>query len=220
MKLLAILLCIVGLSSCSPRTQLRSHIEGEYLVIELSGVIEKKGVTKLKQIFSAQRETRITDIVIQVDSPGGVVSAIESAVAVLAEAPCPTHVLVHRAISGAVPIALAADHIYLTPTGEIGQHAITFVPDERKATRSDARRFGEWFAEIASAQDHNPLVARAMADPTVELRVGNVVLSGHGTTLVLNARNAAMADPASGRPLLSQGTFDSWRELVHHLRVR
>ena len=137
---------------------------GPVVVIPIHGVVDD-GMDHLVQrsIEAAQRDGA-SAIVLDVNSPGGVLEAAFDIRDAILNARVPTYAYVsERAYSSAALITLAAQHIYMAPGASIGEAEPAPVSSKLiSAVKAE-------FKSTAERNHRNPLIVAAMVDKSIDL---------------------------------------------------
>ena len=203
---------------------------GPVFVIPVQDQIEGALVYVFRRGLAEAISANARAIVLDMDTPGGRLDAVWKIMELLQRSPIPTYTFVNpNAISGGALIALATDHIVMSPGAMIGDakpimgSPLPFgspqeVPDGlQEKVNSPAR------AKIRAACQHkgrDEKVAEAMMDESIEVIRDGHVINPVGKILTLTAEEAARQYGDPPRPLLSDGTFDSLDALLQHLGMR
>ncbi len=182
-----------------------------YFVIPLHGEVGKDiAARQVMQAMEAGLLSGGTILVLEIDSPGGLISESQAIIDLLAEHKDRRSIaFVKSAYSAAAVIALTCDEIYLADGASIG--AATAVMIERSQAQSKARMVvapekvqSVWRAACRHAAEiggHDPLFAEAMVDPDVQLRT----VRKDGTTTIEQVMELAPEDFSEGRVVSAKG---------------
>jgi len=171
----------------------------------------------------AEAKTKGADAVIfPMDTPGGAVNVTEQIIDLIARMEVPTYTFVeNNAISAGAIIALATDHIYMTPGSKIGDAMpILMAPGGGVQPLGDAERekivsyVDSLVRGIAQRKGRDENLASAMVRPEVEYAIDGEVISKEGQLLTLTNAEAERRYGADQKPLLSEGTFDNLDEMM------
>jgi membrane-bound serine protease (ClpP class) len=157
-------LIAAGLVSASVGQQPSNAGRGPIVVIPITGTVDD-GMDHLVQrsVEAAQREGA-SAIVLDVNSPGGVLEAAFDIRDAILNARIPTYAYVsERAYSSAALITLAAQHIYMAPGASIGE-AEPFPATSKLISAVKAE-----FKSTAERNHRDPLIAAAMVDKSIDL---------------------------------------------------
>jgi membrane-bound serine protease (ClpP class) len=137
---------------------------GTVVVIPISGTVDD-GMDHMvvRSIQKAQAEG-VSAIVLDVNSPGGVLEAAFDIKDAVLNAGIPTYAFVDgRAYSSAALITLAAQHIYMSPGASIGE------AEPYPATSKLISAVKAEFKSTAERNHRDPLIAAAMVDKSIDL---------------------------------------------------
>lgn len=171
----------------------------------------------------AEAETAGADaIIFPMNTPGGAVNVTEDIIDLIARATVPTYTFVeHNAISAGAIIALASDHIYMSPGSKIGDAMpIMMSPGGGVQPLPDAERekimsyVDTLVRGIAQRKGRDEDLASAMVRPEIEYVVDGEVISKEGQLLTLTNLEAERRFGEDQTPLLSEGTFDNLDEMM------
>ncbi len=145
-----------------------------YYLIPLEGEVGKTFLARvLKESLDDAVRRNPTAVVLQVDSPGGLISECEEMIAILRKYNSRLRIVVYvrDAISAAAITSLAAREIYFEPGGTFGaakafRMGVTGVSDVDEKFRSVWRAKARGAAEIGG---HSRLLAQAMIDNRMQL---------------------------------------------------
>ena len=184
-------------------------------VIRISGAIDGKGASDIAlEIRKASRQSPKA-IIVEIDSPGGMLSACESLAQSMSKADTTVYALVGEAIGGGAMLALAADRIYLRPHGCVGGCTpLLLTPGgdlDKDVVAKVIAVVEARIASIASENGHNPDIARCMVNKDREYKEDGVTISKKGALLHLTAQEAKTAG-------LSEGTFGTAEALAAYIR--
>ena len=184
------------------------------VVIPIHGMIERglshvvlRGIEQAEQLGAGA-------LVIDMDTPGGKLGSAEDIVVALLKTPIPTYTFVNpRAISAGAIIAMATDKIYMTPTGLIGD-AMPIMGTPFGGAQEIPEGLKEkvlsptaaLVRNAAQQKGHNPRVAEAMVRSSIELKIGEKLISPEGEILTLTSQDAGQLVGEEQVPLLSSGT--------------
>jgi len=184
----ALLLCgFAGTAAAQP--------SGPVIVVPITGTVDD-GMAHLVQrsIADAEREGA-SAVVLDVNSPGGILSAAFDSRDAILNTHIPTYAFVsERAYSSAALITLAARKIYMAPGASIGEaEPSPKTPKLISAVKAE-------FESTALRNHRNPLIVAAMVDSSVQLPQ----YKQPGQNLTLNTQDALKTNIADGeQPTLS-----------------
>ena len=136
---------------------------GDVMVIPIHGTVDEGMAHMVARAVATANAEHAKAVVLDVDSPGGLVSAAFEIRDAIFDSKAPTYAFVsRRAYSAAALISLSAQHIVMAPGASIG--AAEPIPPTAKmisALRAE-------FASTAQRNHHDPLLAGAMVDKTID----------------------------------------------------
>ncbi len=192
---------------------------GEILWIPIEGEIEWGKASFLKRALAKASQDKVDAVVLEISTFGGRLDSMIEMRDSLLSFPIPTFSFINpRAISAGSLLALATDHIYITPGGTIG--AATPVTGGLGKMKEASEKVVSYtralFRTTASAKKHSPLLAEAFVDKDVELvevEGGKLmykqeakgkkvlrVISPRGKLLTLSGKEARQVGLAEGNP--------------------
>lgn len=195
---------------------------GTVYIIPIHDVIDTALVYVIRRGLVEADEQNAEAIIFDVDTPGGRVDAAEDILNMLRELKIPTYTLVNpNAISAGAIIAMATDHIYMTPGSKIGDAMpimLGITGDVQPMPESVEEKTVSYVAAMirAAAQHrgHDPQLAEAMVRRDSEYKIGDEVISKKGRLLTLTNKDAERLVGSPQKPLLSEGTVDNLDELL------
>ena len=178
-------------------------------VIPIEETVESGMYEFLKGAVEEAEENRARAIIFEMHTPGGELQAAINIGKLISSTEIPTYILVdNMAISAGAYIALNADEIYMTPGSTMG--AATAITTDGNAADSKTQSFWlEAMAQAAIASDRDPIYAKAMVDPTIEIPaidLNDEDLLTLGTTTALEVG-------------YSEGTVTNLNALLTHLNL-
>lgn len=175
--------------------------------VPVKNEIEKGLYAFLQRSFSEAEEANAKAIILEIDTPGGVIDAAWKIGELFDSTPLKVIAYVHNdALSAGAFLALHADKIYMSPSGKMGA-AQAIIPTGDAA---DEKAQSAWVASMISAaqsSNRNPLYAEAMANPDIDLPE---LRAGKGKLLTLTANEAKEVQ-------YSEGTVNSLENLLQQL---
>ena len=222
MEKICILFLICAASAPLPLPAAVESPPGPVYVIPVEGMIEPALLYVIRRGVAEAEQRKARAIILQMDTPGGTIQAAEEIIRILEHVSVPTYTLVDRnAISAGAIIAMATDHIYMTPGSKIGDAMpIMMSPFGGVQSLPDGteEKMLSYVAGLirATAQHngHNDKLAEAMVRRELEYKIGDEVISPEGQLLTLTSAEAEKKYGEDQRPLLSAGTVDSLEELL------
>ncbi|HTA39442.1 MAG TPA: ATP-dependent Clp protease proteolytic subunit, partial [Candidatus Acidoferrales bacterium] len=187
---LGLLLCgVAGVAAAAAEPA----ASGQVVVVPIQGTVDTGMAHLVERAVSQANAENASAIVLDINSPGGLVDAGESIRDALYTAKMPVIAYVDpNAFSAAALIALSANRIVMAPGSSIG--AAEPLPPNNDTKHISA--FRAEFESTALRNHHNASVAGAMVDKNVDLPD----FKRTGTILTLNtddARRAGIADAAA-----------------------
>lgn len=182
-----------------------------YFVIPIQGEVGKEiAARQIERAMEAGLQSSRTILVFEIDSPGGLINECQKIVDLVAEhKDRRTIAFVKSAYSAAAIIALTCDEIYMADGASIG--AATAVTIQRDQAQSASKMVeapekiqSVWRAVCRHAAEiggHNPLLAEAMVDPDLQLRV----VHKNGTKTVEQCMELEPKDFSEGRVVSTKG---------------
>ncbi len=164
-------------------------------------------------------------IIFDIDTPGGRVDAAEDILNMLRGVKTPLYTLVNpNAISAGAIIAMATDHIYMTPGSKIGDAMPIMLgltgevqPMPESIEEKSVSYVAAMIRSAAQHRGHDPLLAEAMVRRDAEYKIGDEVISKKGRLLTLTNKDAERLVGPEKRPLLSNGTVENLNDLLRTL---
>ncbi len=173
-----------------PATAMREETQAsdtpEVLLIKIEGMIEPLMQNFFNQQLRRARADKVNMIIIEIDSPGGLLGTAETMaedIAALEDHGIRTVAWIPReAISGAAIIALGCDEIYMHPEARIGDAAPIEAKDGafERAPEKVLSYTRNLLRTLAEKKGRPPAIAEAMADK--DLEVFQVINPGTGET--------------------------------------
>ena len=196
-------------------------------VIPIHDMIERGLVYVIRRGVAEAEAAGASTIIFDMDTPGGRLDATETIMAAITDIKAQTVTFVNpNAISAGAIIAMATDHIYMTPLGRIGDampimmSPLPFSGPQEMPDSLKEKAVSPTVALIRSAaqrKGHDPLLAEAMVRPELEYKIGDTVICPAGQLLTLTSEDAARLVGKDKHPLLSSGTVRSLNELIAQL---
>jgi membrane-bound serine protease (ClpP class) len=202
---------------------------GPVYIIPIKGMIERALVYVVRRGVSQAVQNNAAVIILDMDTPGGRLDACAEIMELLADLDATTYTFVNPdAISAGAIIALSTDHIYMAPSGRIGDAMPIMmsplpmggpkeVPDglkEKAISPTVALIRG-----AAQRKGHDANLAESMVRPEYEYTIGDEVICPEGQLLTLTSQDAARLVGEDQHPLLSSGTvkdIDALLERIGH----
>ncbi|MDQ2909314.1 MAG: hypothetical protein M3R44_08210 [Candidatus Eremiobacteraeota bacterium] len=187
--------------SIPPAASAANSGAGPVYVVRLQGVVDEGMVHYVARAVTSAKAAHASAIALDLNTPGGLVNAAEEIRDSVFDAPMPTVAYIsQRAYSGGALIALAARTIVMAPGASIGAaEPVTSDPQAVSALRAE-------FAATAARNDHDPTLAAAMVDKSVDAPA----YKKPGAILTLGADDAVRAHIANAiAPTLSDALVDA-----------
>lgn len=163
--------------------------------IPLDDVVEKALFTFLAQSIDEAEKNNADAIIIEMDTPGGVVDDAENIAELLEETDIDVIMYINnRALSAGAYLALYADKIFMAPNATMGAAAVI----DQTGNAADEKARSAWAASMRNAAEYsgrNPEIALAMVDDSIELPQFGVEA---GELLTLTSSEAIEAEYAEG----------------------
>lgn len=213
-RLLAILLALTfampARAASEPEIQ-----KGNVVVVPLDGAVSDTQFVFLRRMLKLAEEKGASAFIIDMDTPGGALSASVDILHLLQKATIPTYTWVNtNAGSAGALIALSSKHVYMAPVSAIGAAApVSSGGAEISDTMNDkiVSYYSGYFRSAAEANGYNPELAEAFINKEKEFKIGDQVISAKGSLLTLSAQEAARV--YDGKPLLASGIAANLDEL-------
>lgn len=185
--LLYLLLIIIGLSSLFGITQPAQAKSYENVVwISVQQEIERGLESYLTRAFSEAAEQGADLVILDMDTPGGEITAADSIAQLVRQAPMDVVAYIdNQAFSAGTYIALNADKIAMEPGSSIG----AATPIDLAGNAAEVKLISAWTEKMKAAaklNNRNPDIARAMVEIDWELPG----IKPKGTVLSLDAQRA------------------------------
>ncbi|NLY79871.1 MAG: nodulation protein NfeD [Lysinibacillus sp.] len=173
--------------------------------------IEKGLYVFLKRSFNEALENNASAIILEIHTPGGYVDVAYDIGKLIDETPKPLKIIAFinsKALSAGAYIALHAEQIYMTPNATMGAAQII----DLNGNAANEKIHSAWIKNMQAAAEstnRDPKIARAMADPSVDLPEYN---SPSGKLLTLTAEEALQVDYSNGTV---ENLTDVFKEVGH-----
>lgn len=164
--------------------------------IPLDDVVEKALYTFLAQSIEEAEEANAEAIIIEMNTPGGLVDEAENIAKLMADTEdIPIYLYINnRALSAGAFLALYAEEIYMSPNATMGAAAVI----DQTGNAADEKARSAWAASMRNAAEYsgrNPVYALAMVDESLEIPELGV---DAGELLTLSASEALEVGYAEG----------------------
>ncbi len=161
--------------------------------VPVTGVIENGLAPYIARAIAAAEAAGAAGVILDIDTPGGRIDAAERIADAIGRSTVPVTAWVHpRAYSAGALIALAAQRIYMAPSGVMG----AATPVDGAGTKASEKMVSAMRAEfrsLAESRGRNPQLAEAMVDETID-----VALAPAGKLLTMSTSEATAAGFAEG----------------------
>lgn len=173
-----------GIWNFQPQAQSQSNNDVVFF-IPVEQEVERGLEAFLRRALTTAEEEMADHIVLEIDTPGGLVDAATNIALLIKNTETPiTAFVTARALSAGAYIALNADEIVMAPGTTIGSAAVI----DSAGNAAEEKAHSMWLATIeGAAGDRDPIYARAMADKEVDLPEYR---AGKGYLLTLYAEEA------------------------------
>jgi len=196
--------------------------KGDTVVVPLRGEISPPLFLFLRRALKVAESAEAGAIVFEMDTFGGRLDTAADITSVLNHATIPTYTFINsNAGSAGSLIALATQHIYMSPVSAIGAAAPVLATGEDLPATERDKTLSYWSALIRSSatrNGHNPDLGEAFMSKEKEVKVGDRVVHPKGSLLTLTAQEAA--ENINGKPLLADGIADSVPDLVRKAALK
>ncbi len=193
-------------------------------VLPVEGPIDKGMLYVFRRAFREAERTQPAAIVIELDTPGGVLRDMQEIIDWIRaqKKRCPVYAFVNtEAISAGAMISLSTSAIYMAPTSSIGDAMPILVgasgtvqemdADYKEKIRSYARGM---VRGLAQENGYDQDLAESMVDPDKEFKVGETVVCPKGKLLTLTAQEAVEVIPPRQKPLLATAIVKDLPEML------
>jgi membrane-bound serine protease (ClpP class) len=190
--------------------------KGDTVVVPLNGEISQPLVLFLRRAVKVAESAGAGAIIFEMNTYGGRLDAAADITGILNHATIPTYTFINsNAGSAGSLIALATQHIYMSPVSAIGAAApVLSTGEDLPATERD-KTLSYWSALVRSSatrNGHNPDIGEAFMSKEKEVKIGDRVVHPKGSLLTLTAQEAT--EKINGKPLLADDVADSVADLV------
>lgn len=195
---------------------------GTVYIIPIHSTIDTALIFVIRRGLIEAEDAGAEAIIFDIDTPGGRVDAAEDILKMLRGVKTPTYTLVNpNAISAGAIIAMATDHIYMTPGSKIGDAMpimLGITGDVQPMPESVEEKSVSYVAAMirsaAQHRGHDPKLAEAMVRRDTEYKIGDEVISPKGRLLTLTNKDAERLVGPEKKPLLSAGTVENLDDLL------
>src|ERR1700681_1629024 len=189
---------------------------GDVVVVPLRGEVSPSLLMFLRRAEKAAENNGAAAIIFEMNTYGGRLDTAEEITSVLNHATIPTYTFINsNAGSAGSLIALATQHIYMSPVSAIGAAAPVLSTGEDLPATERHKTISYWSALIRSSairNGHNPDIGEAFMTKEKEVKIGDRVVHPKGSLLTLTAQEAT--EKINGKPLLADGIADSVEDLA------
>ncbi len=155
-------------------------------------------------------------VVLDMDTPGGSLSATQKIVEALLKTSTPVYTYVNpEAFSAGALISMATTGVYMAPTSAIGAAAVVMgggqdLPEtmQKKVTSG----YAAFFRSVAEQRGYNPDIVSAFMGEEKELKIGDRILNKEGEVLSFSASEAS--ERIDGQRVLAEGIAESIEDLA------
>jgi len=224
MKLLLRILLPVFLFTAMPHLGEAREVvrKGDIVVVPLSGEISPSLLLFLRRAVKVAESAGAGAIIFEMNTYGGRLDSAAEITSVLNHATIPTYTFINsNAGSAGALIALATQHIYMSPVSAIGAAAPVLSTGEDLPTTERDKTLSYWSALIRSSaarNGHNPDIGEAFMSKEKEVKIGDRVVHAKGSLLTLNAQEAT--EKINGKPLLADDTAESVADLMRKAALK
>jgi membrane-bound serine protease (ClpP class) len=219
------LMLLAGASAPVAAAPASEQAEGTLYVIPIKDVIDNALIYVIRRGLREAEAAQASAIIFDMDTPGGRLDSAEEILSMLRGLKVPTYTFVNpNAISAGAIIAMATDHIYMTPGSKIGDAMpimISVFGEVQSMSESLEEKSVSYVAAMirAAAQHkgHDPQLAEAMVRRDSEYKIGDEVIAKKGQLLTLTNKDAERRVGKDNRPLLSEGTVQDLDGLVEKI---
>ena len=196
--------------------------KGDVVVVPLRGEVSPSLLMFLRRAEKAAEGSGASAMIFEMDTYGGQLDAAADIVNALSHITIPTYTFINsNAGSAGAIIALATQHIYMTPVSAIGAAAPILPTGEDLPPTAREKTISYWSALIRSSaarNGHNPDIGEAFMNKDKEVKIGDRLIHPKGTLLTLNAQEAI--ERINGKPLLADGIADSIVDLTQKAELK
>ncbi|HJW39149.1 MAG TPA: NfeD family protein [Candidatus Udaeobacter sp.] len=190
--------------------------KGDVVVVPLRGEVAPSLLAFLRRAVKTAESNEASAIIFDMNTYGGRLDAAADIVNALNQTKIPTYTFINtNAGSAGALIAVATQHIYMSPVSAIGAAAPILPTGEDLPATAKEKTISYWSALVrgsATKNGHNPDVAEAFMNKDKEVKIGDRVVHPKGAILSLNAQEAT--ERINDKPLLAEGIADSIADLT------
>jgi len=190
--------------------------KGDVVVVPLRGEVAPSLLAFLRRAVKTAESDEASSIIFDMNTYGGRLDTAADIVNALNQTKIPTYTFINtNAGSAGALIAIATQHIYMSPVSAIGAAAPILPTGEDLPATAKEKTISYWSALIrgsAIKNGHNPDVAEAFMNKDKDVKIGDRVVHPKGAILTLNAQEAT--ERINDKPLLAEGIVDSIANLT------
>ncbi len=190
--------------------------KGDVVVVPLRGEVAPSLLAFLRRAVKTAESNEASAIIFDMNTYGGRLDTAADIVNALNQTKIPTYTFINtNAGSAGALIAIATQHIYMSPVSAIGAAAPILPTGEDLPATAKEKTISYWSALVrgsAIKNDHNPDIAEAFMNKEKEVKIGDRVVHPKGAILTLNAQEAI--ERINGKPLLAEDVVDSTADLT------
>ena len=206
--------CILGVAA--PAHARGTIHKGDVVVVPLRGEIAPSLLAFLRRAVKTAESNEASAIIFEMNTYGGRLDTAADIVKALNQTKIPTYTFINtNAGSAGALIAVATQHIYMSPVSAIGAAAPILPTGEDLPATAREKTISYWSAVVrgsAIKNGHNPDIAEAFMNQNKEVKIGERVVHPKGAVLTLNAQDAT--ERINNKPLLAEGIADSVADLT------
>lgn len=192
--------------------------KGDVIVVPVRGEVAPSLMAFLRRAVKTAESNEASAIIFEMNTYGGRLDTAADIVNALNQTKIPTYTFINtNAGSAGALIAIATQHIYMSPVSAIGAAAPILPTGEDLPATANEKTISYWSALIrgsAIKNGHNPDVAEAFMNKDKEVKIGDRVVHPKGAVLTLNAQEATERINPDGSGLLAEGITDSIVDLT------
>jgi membrane-bound serine protease (ClpP class) len=196
--------------------------KGDVVVVPLRGEVAPSLLAFLRRAVKTAESNEGSAIIFEMNTYGGRLDTAAQIVNALNQTKIPTYTFINtNAGSAGAIIAVATQHIFMTPVSAIGAAAPILPTGEDLPATAKEKTISYWSALIrgsAKKNGHNPDIAEAFMNRDKEVKIGDRVVHPKGAILTLNAQEAV--ERINGKPLLAEGIADSIADLTKNAGLK
>jgi membrane-bound serine protease (ClpP class) len=206
--------CVLGIAT--PVHAGETIHKGDVVVVPLRGEVAPSLLAFLRRAVKTAESNEASAIIFEMNTYGGRLDSAADIVNALNQTKIPTYTFINtNAGSAGALIAIATQHIYMSPVSAIGAAAPILPTGEDLPATAKEKTISYWSALIRGAaikNGHNPDVAEAFMNKDKEVKISDRVVHPKGAVLSLNAEEATERN--NNKPLLAEGIADSIADLT------